>query len=169
MNRRQLLMGVAASGLAGCQATQTGMYFSDGIYPPVTQLYVQKSERKLHLLNGEDVLKSYRIGLGFNPVGHKQEQGDGRTPEGLYRIDRRNPDSSFYLSLGINYPNRQDRAKAYARGVNPGGDIFIHGMPSGGTRKSSADWTWGCIAVSNPEIIEIYNMVPIGTPIYIAA
>jgi len=120
----------------------------------------------MYLLNGNKALKSYDIGLGFAPTGDKMVEGDGKTPEGHYRINRRNPDSRFYLSLGISYPNKRDVAEAKKLGEDPGGDIFIHGE---GTLLSrlKPDWTWGCIAINNKEIEEVYAMVPNGTIISI--
>ena len=120
----------------------------------------------MYLLHGNRALKSYDIALGFAPVGDKKVEGDGKTPEGHYRIDRRNPNSRFHLSLGISYPNRRDVAEAKAKGQQPGGDIFIHGQ---GTLVSrlKPDWTWGCIAVTNDEMEEIYSMVATGTIISI--
>lgn len=133
----------------------------------VTQLLVKKADRKLYLLNGRSVLRSYDVDLGWNPVNHKVREGDGRTPEGLYHITHRNPQSTYYLSLGISYPNAEDRARARRRGVSPGGDIFVHGQgPSG--RGRGADWTAGCIAVTDAEMREIYSLVKPGTPIFIA-
>lgn len=134
--------------------------------PAVTKVLVYKGQRAMHLLHNDEVLKSYRVGLGFAPRGHKAFEGDGRTPEGNYRINRRNPNSEFHLSIGISYPNDQDRARARAAGKSPGGDIFIHGRPWK-YRKGGQDWTAGCIAVSNREIQEIYAMVRDGTPITI--
>lgn len=129
---------------------------------------VYKSSRKLVLFNQLQPLKSYRVGLGWSPNGDKQREGDGRTPEGTYYIDRRNAESRYHLSLGISYPNAMDMAEAAARGVRPGGDIFIHGAPkSTWTKLFKKDWTAGCIAVSNREIEEIWSMVPNGTPIVI--
>lgn len=134
--------------------------------PPVTQVLVTKGERKMYLLNGTRVLKKYDIGLGFAPEGHKQFEGDGRTPEGTYIIDRRNPNSQFYLSIGISYPNQTDIRRALAMGKRPGGDIFIHGRPKK-DRNGKRDWTAGCIAVTNREMEDIYAMVRNGTPITI--
>lgn len=134
--------------------------------PEVTQLYVQKSARKLYLLHGTQVLKAYDIDLGRAPVGPKQVEGDGKTPEGGYFIDRRNPNSQYHLSLGISYPNDTDRAFADAAAKPPGGDIFIHGRS--GKSNGRTDWTVGCIAVKDREIEQIYAMVRDGTPIYIA-
>lgn len=148
-------------GLAGCASK-----FKTYNGPEVTRIIVNKGAREMVLLHHGEVLKSYRIGLGFAPEGDKMIEGDGKTPEGEYWIDRRNPNSAFHLSLGISYPNAQDRAEAYAMGKSPGGDIFIHGRPRE-YRKGGRDWTWGCIAVSNREMETIYAMVPNGTPITI--
>ncbi|WP_137701013.1 L,D-transpeptidase family protein [Marimonas lutisalis] len=146
--------------VAGCSKFQT----YNG--PEVTQVLVYKDARVMQLMHHDAVLKSYNIGLGFAPRGHKQIEGDGRTPEGTYLIDRRNPNSEFHLSVGINYPNREDQARASSMGKSPGGDIFIHGRPWK-YRKGGQDWTAGCIAVTNREIEEIYAMVRDGTPITI--
>lgn len=121
----------------------------------------------MYLLHHGSVLEHYRFQLGFQPVGHKQYFGDGRTPEGDYIIDRRNPNSAFHLSIGISYPNEDDRAFAEALGKDPGGDIFIHGTPYRYVGKP--DWTAGCIAVKNDEMEDIYAMVRDGTPITIHA
>ena len=105
----------------------------------------------MYLFHGDKVLETYRIDLGFAPRGEKMVEGDGKTPEGLYKINRRNPNSKFHLSLGISYPNAKDKAQAAALGKSPGGDIFIHGA----RRKTSPigpDWTAGCISVENHEI-----------------
>ncbi|WP_233270388.1 L,D-transpeptidase family protein [Chachezhania sediminis] len=136
--------------------------------PPVTGIVVNKSARRIYLLNYDNVLKAYDVDLGFSPEGHKQFEGDGRTPEGTYQIDRRNPRSQFHLSVGISYPNDNDRALAFAAGKRPGGDIFIHGEPNN-ERPKKRDWTAGCIAVKNDEIEEIYVMVPLGTSISLRA
>jgi murein L,D-transpeptidase YafK len=120
----------------------------------------------MYLFHGSQVLRAYDIDLGFAPAGDKKVEGDGKTPEGEYRIDRRNPDSKYHLSVGIDYPNLDDVAEAHALGQSPGGDIFIHGQGTLTSRLRS-DWTWGCIAVTNDEIEEIYSMVGDGTPISI--
>ncbi|MCY4179907.1 MAG: L,D-transpeptidase family protein [Litoreibacter sp.] len=134
--------------------------------PQVTRILVLKEKRRMYLLNGSDVLKAYDFDLGFAPEGDKKVEGDGRTPEGRYYIDRRNPQSSFYLSLGINYPNARDRWEARRLGKSPGGDIFIHGQPNKNPLKARGpDWTAGCIAVTNKEMREIYAMVQLGTVI----
>ena len=134
--------------------------------PPVTQVQVFKGKRRMYLLSGDKVLAKYKIGLGGNPIGHKQFEGDGKTPEGAYFIVRRNGNSAYHLSLGISYPNDRDRAYAEAMGRPPGGDIFIHGR----ARKNEGrgkDWTAGCIAVKDEEIEEIYAMIRDHTPIFI--
>lgn len=158
---RLMLLGAAMAMLAGC-SSKFRTY--DG--PEVTRVVVFKGDRRLYLLHGEQVLKSYVIDLGFAPDGDKLVEGDGRTPEGAYMIDRRNPDSEFHLSIGIDYPSEHDIAEAEALGQEPGGDIFIHGQGNPVSRLRN-DWTWGCIAVTNREIEEIYAMVRDGTPIAI--
>lgn len=158
---KALLAVVLVVGLSGC-----GSKFRNYNGPEVTRVVVYKQSRLLFLLHKNSVLKTYRIDLGFAPDGHKQVSGDGRTPEGHYTIDRRNPDSEFHLSLGIDYPNEHDREYARKLGKDPGGDIFIHGQGRVLTYMRP-DWTWGCIAVTNDEIEEIYAMVRDGTPISI--
>lgn len=132
---------------------------------------VEKAARKLTLYREDVALKSYRVALGFSPLGAKEHQGDGRTPEGLYVIDRRNANSRFHLSLHVSYPNAQDRLRASQAAVDPGGDIFVHGLPNGlgfaGAAFNLRDWTLGCVAVTNAEIEEIWRAVPDGTPIEI--
>jgi len=133
--------------------------------PQVTRIVVMKSERKLLLMHKSEVLKTYKVDLGQSPIGTKTEQGDGKTPEGRYFINRRNPNSNYHLSIGLNYPNKDDIAQARKSGKNPGGDIFIHGGPKLWRDRNKADWTWGCISVSDKEMEDIYAMVNIGTPI----
>lgn len=135
------------------------------------RVVVTKSERRLYLYKGEEVLRSYEIALGKNPVGHKLRRGDKRTPEGRYTLDRRNPQSRFYRSIHVSYPNQRDRRRAEARGVNPGGDIMIHGVPNryrdGQEFFIGWDWTEGCIAVTNDDMKEIWALVSDNTPIEI--
>jgi murein L,D-transpeptidase YafK len=135
------------------------------------RVLVNKTERKLYLLNDGQVMKEYPISLGLNPVGHKQQQGDKRTPEGTYLLKHRNPQSKYYKSILLSYPNEQDRRRAEARGVDPGGDLAIHGLPTRSEEEAwdyiERDWTDGCIAVTNDEMEEIWNMVDDGTPIEI--
>lgn len=168
MHRRKFLIGAvgtaAASTLGGCASSKFKSYHG----PAVTHVVVNKGERRLFLLNQTEILEAYDVGLGFTPVGHKQFEGDGKTPEGSYIIDRRNPNSQYHLSIGISYPNEQDREVAKAAGKSPGGNIFIHGQRHAARRRKEAgDWTWGCIAVSNKEMEDIYAMVRNGTPITI--
>ncbi len=133
--------------------------------PAITSVQVHKSARKMYLLHETQVLKAYDVGLGFAPVGHKEFEGDGKTPEGAYVINRRNPNSEYHLSIGISYPNDADRAYAESIDKEPGGDIFIHGAPN--RKVSPRDWTLGCIAVTDREMEDIYAMVRDGTPIFI--
>lgn len=139
--------------------------------PQVSEVLVRKDERRLYLMAGEEVLRSYRISLGDNPVGHKLYEGDERTPEGEYTLDWRNPHSDYYKSIHISYPNPRDRELAQAWGLDPGGSIMIHGLPNEAGDLAFAyqglDWTDGCIAVSNEEMDEIWQLVADGTPIRI--
>ena len=124
----------------------------------VDRIIVEKSARRMLLIKGGQKVREYRIALGFSPEGDKERQGDGRTPEGVYRIDRRNDRSAYHLSLGLDYPQPEDRARAQAGGYNPGGDIMIHGQPNAFPDgvMAKGDWTAGCIAVSNAEMREIW-------------
>lgn len=139
--------------------------------PLISQVLVRKSERRLYLLAGDEVVRSYRISLGDNPEGHKLHEGDERTPEGDYILDWRNPHSDFYKSIHISYPNPRDRELAEAWGLDPGSNIMIHGLPNDAGELAFAyeglDWTDGCIAVSNEAMDEIWQLVPDGTPIRI--
>ncbi|WP_090210708.1 L,D-transpeptidase family protein [Yoonia litorea] len=158
-------MGVLTAFVSGC-ASKFRTYSG----PQVTQIRVYKSRRLLVLDGAEGVVRRFPMGLGFAPEGHKQFEGDGRTPEGSYVIDRRNPNSLFHLSIGISYPNEADIAYARAQGRSPGGDIFVHGGPRPGIDPTDKrDWTAGCIAVTDREIEDIYAMVNDGTPINIYA
>lgn len=139
---------------------------TSAIKEPITSIVVKKSDRKMYLFSGEKVLRRYRIGLGFSPKGDKKFEGDGKTPEGKYYIDRKNPNSQYYLSLGISYPNETDKREAARLGKSPGGDIFIHGRDKS-PKWWKRDWTFGCIAIRNHEMDEIYSAVDIGTPIFI--
>jgi murein L,D-transpeptidase YafK len=146
----------------------------DRVVPPLapagqqaTRIVVEKSARKLTLLQPDRALRTYDVSLGSAPLGHKQQEGDGRTPEGLYTIDFKNARSRFHLSLRVSYPGPQDQADAQRRGVAPGGDIMIHGLPRGlGWLRDIhllRNWTDGCIAVTNREIEEIWSLVATGT------
>jgi murein L,D-transpeptidase YafK len=135
------------------------------------KVLVIKHERILQLLWRGKVVKTYRIALGGAPKGPKRQEGDSRTPEGLYTIDHHFPRSAFHKALHISYPSEEDKKRAKAMGVDPGGQIEIHGlgptMAWAGANHVKWDWTAGCIAVTNPEIDEIYRAVPDGTPIEI--
>ena len=163
--RRTILLGALTAFVSGC-ASKFRTYSG----PQVTRIRVYKSRRLLVLDGAEGVVRTFPMGLGFAPEGHKQFEGDGRTPEGTYVIDRRNPNSLFHLSIGISYPNEADIAYARAQGRSPGGDIFIHGGPRPGIDPTDKrDWTAGCIAVTDREIEDIYAMVKDRTPIDIYA
>jgi murein L,D-transpeptidase YafK len=135
-------------------------------------IVVHKQQRIMKLLSGGDLIRQYPIALGFDPQGPKRREGDGRTPEGAYRIDWRNPDSAFHLSLHIDYPRQADMPAAGSP-IDPGGDIMIHGLPNGFTADRighpSTDWTNGCIAVSDAQIEEIWHLVDDGTAVLILA
>jgi murein L,D-transpeptidase YafK len=137
----------------------------------VDRLIVYKSERKLVLLSHGKELRSYKVALGSEPVGAKSRQGDHRTPEGLYVLDGRNPNSHYYKAFHISYPNARDVANAKKLGVSPGGDIMLHGLPKEyawvGKSHVLHDWTDGCVAVSDEEMDEIWKMVRVGTTIEI--
>lgn len=136
----------------------------------VGHIQVRKAARKLDLISTDrKLIKSYDMRLGFTPIGAKRFQGDGRTPEGIYRIDRKNSQSAFHLSLGVNYPSRKDRSFALSRGRSPGGDIFIHGQPNGYPGIFNHDWTRGCIAVSNDEVEDLWRLIPASMQVAIFA
>jgi murein L,D-transpeptidase YafK len=132
---------------------------------------VDKSDRTLSLMDGGRTLKTYRVSLGGAPAGHKRREGDERTPEGRYRLDTRRAHSAAHLALQVSYPDSADAARARAEGVPPGGAIMVHGLWNGlgwmGRMHRWVDWTDGCIAVTNPEMDEIWRAVPTGTPIEI--
>ena len=195
MGRRRmlgLLLSTATAGtLSGCvglgeQGGYLGRYaprqplldaepvtYRQSIPGAVDRIVVVKHTRRMYVYRNGRVAKEYHVSLGRNPVGPKFEQGDNRTPEGVYYIDWRNPDSGYHRSLRISYPNDADLAHARERGVSPGGMIMIHGLPNGkgdmiNTHRST-DWTNGCIAVTNQEMDELWAVVPTGTPIEIRA
>lgn len=135
------------------------------------RVVIRKSKRRLSLMRSGRVIAEYPIRLGLNPKGHKQMEGDFRTPEGSYRLVRRNSRSRFFLSIEVSYPNGADRQKARRAGVAPGGLIMIHGQPNvprlAADYYAANDWTDGCIAVSNPDMVEIWQRTALGTPIEI--
>jgi murein L,D-transpeptidase YafK len=132
---------------------------------------VDKSERTLWAYHRGKFVRAFRVALGRGGLAPKQRQGDGRVPEGRYLIDTRNPNSAYHLSLRIGYPTAAQTAAAARLDIPPGGEIMIHGLPNGrsaiGSRHTAADWTDGCIALTNPEIEWLYRAVPDGTPIEI--
>ncbi|MBY6068576.1 L,D-transpeptidase family protein [Leisingera aquaemixtae] len=135
----------------------------------VDRILIEKSARRLTASRDGETVLEFPIALGFAPAGDKQQEGDGKTPEGVFLIDRRNPNSAYHLSLGINYPQPEDRARAQAAGVSPGGDIFIHGQPNavGNLVTLPGDWTAGCIAVSNQQMETLWRLAEIGTEVEI--
>lgn len=140
-------------------------------FPTADKVLVEKGKRKLHLLKEGETIRTFDIALGIEPTGHKQEEGDNRTPEGRYWLDLRNPHSDYFLSIRISYPNEDDRRAAALKGVPPGGQIMIHGQPNTPTWSAAyyrrTDWTNGCIAVSNSDMIDIWLMTPGRVPIEI--
>ena len=137
--------------------------------PYVDHIVVRKAQRRLYLMDGDKVVRSYKVALGLEPVGPKERDGDFRTPEGWYRLDRRNPRSEFFLSIQISYPNPADLQRAHLHGWQPGGSIMIHGLPnhlknSPGYYRHN-DWTDGCIAVSDADMVEIWLLTRDGMPI----
>jgi murein L,D-transpeptidase YafK len=150
-----------------------GLVLARPVEKPVhaDKVVVLKKERTLQLISQGKVIKTYKVALGGDPIGAKARQGDHKTPEGLYVLDSHNAHSQFYKSIHISYPSARDRAAARQKGVSPGGDVFVHGLPKGygwvGAGHRAKDWTDGCIAVTNQEIDEIWRAVTDGTPIEI--
>jgi murein L,D-transpeptidase YafK len=167
-------IAVSVAMLAGMESTATAKAVPVAFAPPakVDKILVLKSARKLQLFTDGIVVKTYPIALGAHPIGPKRVAGDGKTPEGIYTIDARQPHSRYHLALHISYPNSSDRASAAAADRDPGGDIEIHGLPGwyGGPLNPvhfEKDWTHGCISVGDGAIEEIYAAVELGTPIEI--
>jgi murein L,D-transpeptidase YafK len=182
---------LALVSLLGCLAEAQAMAFlpdfiASGAAPDFTErerrgyeglladkVVVKKSERRLYLVKDGEPIASYHASLGFAPEGHKERQGDGRTPEGRYHLDWRNPQSRFHKSLHVSYPDVADRARARRKGLDPGGMIMIHGQPRSGRYPelqrliAEEDWTQGCIAVSNDAIDAIWEKTVDGIPIEI--
>ncbi len=132
-------------------------------------LVVRKAERRLYLMHGDSVLRSYKVALGLNPTGTKQHSGDFRTPEGRYFLTRRNPRSDYFLSIQVSYPNATDLRRARLHRWDAGGSIMIHGLPNTLRRSpeyyEKTDWTDGCIALSNSDMLEIWLMTPDRVPV----
>jgi murein L,D-transpeptidase YafK len=137
--------------------------------PAVDHVLVRKAERRLLLMQGGNVLRSYHVALGLSPVGQKERSGDFRTPEGSYRLERRNARSDYFLSIKVSYPNQDDVKRARARHWDTGGSIMIHGLPNQLKHDLDYylqhDWTDGCIAVSNADMVEIWMLTPDDVPI----
>ncbi len=140
-------------------------------FPVADRVVVEKADRKLHLIKDGAPIRTFDIALGIRPVGDKEKEGDFKTPEGRYLLDIRNPNSEFFLSIHVSYPNGQDIREARSKGFDPGGAIMIHGQPNEPTRSEAyyrtQDWTNGCIAVSNSDMIDIWLMTGDNTPIEI--
>jgi murein L,D-transpeptidase YafK len=158
---------VAAHG-DSLPVTQPVALTSDTL-PAVDRVVVKKTERRMYLMHGGSVVRSYHVVLGLSPVGQKERSGDFRTPEGSYRLDARNPRSDYFLSIKVSYPNQEDLRRARARHWDTGGSIMIHGLPNLMKHDPdyylSHDWTDGCIAVSNADMVEIWMLVPDAVPI----
>jgi murein L,D-transpeptidase YafK len=142
-----------------------------GEFPVADKVLIVKAERKLHLIKDGEAFRTFNIALGIRPEGDKQREGDFRTPEGEYRLDMRNPNSEYFLSIRVSYPDANDIRDARSKGVDPGGAIMIHGQPNMPSRSEAfyrtQDWTNGCIAVSNSDMIDIWLMTSEDTPIEI--
>lgn len=168
-----LVLAASCSSGAPEPVTPPPTVYTPPVQPTVPMvadyLLVDKSDRTLTAYRSGYAIRVYRgIQFGDVPMGHKRFEGDERTPEGVYTIDTRNPQSSYHLSLHISYPNDADRAFARQYGRSPGGNIFIHGQPNGYRGPTlTGDWTDGCIALTNAEIEELWRIVPDGTPIEI--
>jgi murein L,D-transpeptidase YafK len=167
-----IALGVMVAAHAGPNLlpTPASTYASSGSteLPTATRVVVHKAERRMELLRGAAVLRSYRVSLGLVPEGHKERVGDFRTPEGRYFLTRRNSRSDFFLSIQVSYPNPQDAKRARRGGWDPGGSIMIHGLPNRLKREPdyyARDWTDGCIAVSNSDMVEIWLLTHDNTPI----
>lgn len=158
------LVLLAVMGTGPSPATASAIEMAD-------RVVVRKAERRLLLMRGDRILRSFEVALGLSPKGPKQQEGDFRTPEGNYHLAGRNANSDFFLAIQVNYPGPEDLRRASARGVDPGGQIMIHGQPNQPSRPleyyQTRDWTNGCIAVSNSDMVDIWLMTPDNTPIQI--
>ena len=161
---RALIMLLPVFGLAAPPAAASD-------FPVADKVVVEKANRKLHLMRDGQSFRSFDIALGVAPEGDKEMEGDQKTPEGSYSLDARNPDSDYFLSIHISYPNTSERAEARNKGIDPGGAIMIHGQPNIPNYSAAyyrmEDWTNGCIAVSNSDMIDIWLMTPNDIPIEI--
>jgi len=158
-----------ATGVVGAQRSARVTLLPTPSLPDVDRIVVRKSQRRLYLMDGDRIVRSYKIALGLEPVGPKERDGDFRTPEGRYTLARRNPRSNYFLSIQISYPNAEDLIRARTHHWQTGGSIMIHGLPN--RLKNSPwyyqhnDWTDGCIAVSDADMVEIWLLTHDGTPI----
>ncbi len=163
--RRHFPLAALVLVLASLASTEAG------VFPVADEVLVEKAKRKLHLIQDGEAFRTFDIALGIRPVGDKLQEGDFRTPEGRYMLDARNPNSEFFLSIHVSYPNAEDRRLAREMGVSPGGAIMIHGQPNEPKQSEvyyrTQDWTNGCIAVSNSDMIDIWLMTGDNTPIEI--
>jgi murein L,D-transpeptidase YafK len=169
-----LLLGIGA--VSAAETPQRVAYARESAsaptqLPSVDRIVVRKAERRLDLMRRDQVIRSYKVALGLQPLGHKERSGDFRTPEGKYQLARRNPRSDYFLSIQISYPNDNDARNARSNGWEPGGSIMIHGLPNvlkrDPTYYQTRDWTDGCIAVSNSDMVEIWMLTHDNTPIEI--
>jgi murein L,D-transpeptidase YafK len=165
-----LALCAAAVAFAAPRPIRRVAFLSDPTLPQVTRVVVKKSERRLFLMDGNKVVRSFKIHLGLEPRGAKERSGDFRTPVGRYHLIRRDPRSEFFMSIQISYPNAKDLARAQAHHWNPGGDIMIHGLPNRLNGSSlyyyqHFDWTDGCIAVSDADMMQIWMLTRDGMPI----
>lgn len=171
LSARLLCIGLCLTGMAQAQSAFTpvvNIAAPPVAMPAVTRVVVHKTARRMELLSGDEVLRSYRISLGLQPRGHKEREGDFRTPEGRYFLTRRNPRSDYFLSIQVSYPNERDVKHARSNGWEPGGAIMIHGLPNRLKQDPDyyiRDWTDGCIAVSNSDMVEIWLLTNHNTPI----
>jgi murein L,D-transpeptidase YafK len=165
-----IALGLPAVPLAAADSL-TGLAGPAGMLQPVDRVIVQKANRRMELMRAGAVIASYKISLGLQPIGQKQREGDFRTPEGTYRLTRRNAQSDFFLAVQVSYPEASDIAIARKKGWAPGGAIMVHGLPNilkySRDRYLSTDWTDGCIALSNEDMLDFWLLTGAGTPIEI--
>ncbi|MGH8196686.1 MAG: L,D-transpeptidase family protein [Steroidobacteraceae bacterium] len=173
MNRKLLIPMILATLVAAIARadSMTGLADPVGMLQPVDHVVVHKAGRKMELFREGELVASYRISLGLAPAGHKQREGDFRTPEGSYRLTRRNAQSEFFLAVQVSYPEAADMVMARRNGWQPGGSIMVHGLPNflkyPRERYLSTDWTDGCIALSNENMLDFWLLTGQGTPIEI--
>ena len=167
MKKRLMILFIVSLAYFSCTTSAI-------ILPPgkrIDSIRVEKSRRLMLLSHNGERVKTYRISLGRDPMGNKKQEGDNRTPEGTYYIEEKIPEGKYYRYLRISYPDQKDRERAISLGVDPGCDIMIHGLPEGyrwlGKLHLLRDWTYGCIAVTNREMDELYTVIDIGTPVEI--